>query len=374
MAATSSQTQPAHQRQAFSLRQVLLHWELLLIALILVVTLINIQNSPFFLRPVNLSRAARDFMEIGIMMLPMAYIIIALGTVDLSVASIMGMCASFMGLLFMNGVDIWLAVAAALALGAVAGAINGFLVARVKLPALVVTLGTYAFYRGMAYAMLGDEAARGYPQSFTYLGQGFIGEARIIPVSLILFLGLAALFGVVLHTTPFGRYLYAIGNNEPAARYSGVPVDRIKLILFVLSGFMSALAGLVLAARFGSTRPDIGLGLELTVITTTVLGGISISGGTGTMLGAVLSLLLIGLVRFGMGLANLQGQVQDIMIGLLLIVSVLVPSVGKLMSSKGALSNVNTSWVLRVLLFVVAAALFVAFFLWSRSLHLPVAR
>lgn len=368
MAATSPETQPVRQPGMFSLREVLVRWELLLIALIVVVTLVNTQNSPFFLKPVNLSRAARDFMEIGIMMLPMAYIIIALGTVDLSVASIMGMCASFMGLLFMNGVDIWVAVAAALALGVTAGAINGFLVARVRLPALVVTLGTYAFYRGMAYAMLGDEAARGYPKSFTYLGQGFIGDTRIVPVSLILFLVLTVLFGVILHTTMFGRYLYAIGNNEHAARYSGVAVDRIKLILFVLSGFMSALAGIVLAARFGSTRPDIGLGLELTVITTTVLGGISISGGTGTMIGAVLSLLLIGLVRFGMGLANLQGQVQDIVIGLLLIISVLLPSAGKLASNWRILSNLNTSWVLRVMLFALAVALFVAFFLWSRSL------
>ncbi|MBN1311791.1 MAG: ABC transporter permease [Anaerolineae bacterium] len=368
MAATHSETRSARHSRRVSLRNILVRWELLLVVLITVVTLINIQQSPFFLKPVNLSRAARDFMELGIMMLPMTYIIIALATVDLSVASIMGMCASFMGLLFMNGVDIWIAVAAALALGVAAGAMNGFLVAHVKLPALVVTLATYAFYRGMAYAMLGDEAARGYPESFTYLGQGFIGDGRIIPFSLILFLALALIFGVVLHTTTFGRYLYAIGNNEQAARYSGVPVDRVKMILFVLSGFMSALAGLVLAARFGSTRPDIGLGLELTVITATVLGGISISGGTGTMIGAILSLLLIGLVRFGMGLMNLQGQVQDIVIGLLLIISVLLPSIGRMLSRRGALSNLNVSQVLQVTLFVIAMALFVAFFLWSRSL------
>jgi rhamnose transport system permease protein len=353
-----------------SIRNLLVRWEFLLIVLIAAVTIFNIQNSPAFLKPVNLSRASRDFMEFGIMMLPMAFIIIALGTVDLSVASIMGMCASFMGLLFMNGVDIWVAVAAALALGIAAGALNGFLVSRVKLPALVVTLGTYAFYRGIAYALLGDEAARGYPKSFTYLGQGFIDEGRLIPFSVVLFLTLAVIFGVVLHTTTFGRYLYAIGNNEQAARYSGVPVDRIKMTLFILSGFMSALAGLVLAARFGSTRPDIGLGLELTVITATVLGGIAISGGTGTIIGAILSLLLIGLVRFGMGLLSLQGQVQDIVIGLLLIISVLLPVVGKLLSDREAFASLSVSRVVQAGLFVVVVAGFVVFFMWSRALIL----
>jgi rhamnose transport system permease protein len=369
MAATHFATQSKGRPQAFSLKNLLARWELLLFLLIVVVTLINIQNSPAFLKPVNLARTARDFMEIGIMMLPMAYIIIALGTVDLAVASNMGMCASFMGLLFMNGVNIWVAAAAALALGLVAGTFNGFLVARIKLPALVVTLGTYALFRGIAYTMLGDQAARGYPEAFSSLGQGFIGDT-LIPVSLGIFLVLAVIFGVVLHTTAFGRCLFAIGNNEQAARYSSVPVDRIKLILFIVSGAMSALAGIILAARYGSTRPDIGSGLELTVIATTILGGVSISGGTGTMIGAMLALLLVGLVRYGMGLMNLQGQVQDIVIGLLLIVSVLLPFIGKALSSRETLSNLTISVVLRVVLFVIAVGALLVFFVWSRSFWL----
>jgi rhamnose transport system permease protein len=354
-----------------SLKAAVLRWELLLIVLIAAVTIANVQLSPFFLKASNLSRAARDFMELGIMILPMVYIIIT-GNIDLSVASIMGMCASLMGLLFMNGVNIWLAASAALLLGALAGLINGVLIARGKLPSLVVTLGTFAFYRGMAYAMLGDEAARGYPAAFNFLGQGTLGESRI-PFSLLLFLVLALIFGLILHKTTFGRYLYAIGNNEQAARYSGIPVDRIKITVYVLSGVLSALAGLILAARFGSTRPDIGTGLELTVITATVLGGISIFGGSGTMVGAVLALLLIGLVRFGMGLINLQGQVQDIAIGMLLILSVLLPSVGRAVSNRAGLRDqITTGGVLRVLLFIAAVAAFIAFFLWSRALLLDV--
>jgi rhamnose transport system permease protein len=368
MAASSPTTADALLRAPTSraLRAAVLRWELLLIVLIVVVTIANTQLSPFFLKGSNLARASRDFMELGIMILPMVFIIIT-GNIDLSVASTMGMCASLMGLLFMNGVDIWIAASAALLLGGIAGLINGVLIARAKLPSLVVTLGTFAFYRGMAYAMLGDEAARGYPKAFNFLGQGALGDTRI-PFSVVLFLALALVFGLVLHKTTFGRYLYAIGNNEQAARYSGIPVNRIKITVYVLSGVMSALAGLMLAARFGSTRPDIGTGLELTVITATVLGGISIFGGSGTMVGAVLSLLLIALVRFGMGLINLQGQVQDIVIGLLLIFSVLVPSVGRAFSNRRALTEQTTpGGLLRVLVFVAAVIAFIVFFFWSRS-------
>jgi rhamnose transport system permease protein len=295
----------------------------------------------------------------------MVFIIIT-GNIDLSIASTLGLSASLMGWLFMNGWSIWLAAAAALLVGVLAGLMNGFLIARLKLPALVVTIGTLSFYRGLAYALLGDQAARGYPPSFTYLGQGTLGGTRI-PFALLLFVVLALIFGLILHKTTFGRYLYAIGNNEAASRYSGVPVDRIKLITFVLSGAIAALAGFILAARFGSTRPDIGTGLELTVITVTVLGGISIFGGSGTMVGAILALILVGILRFGMGLINLQGQIQNIVIGLLLILSILLPRLGGQLSS-------GLSWqpatIRKTAMAVAVAALFAIFFFWSRALIL----
>jgi rhamnose transport system permease protein len=357
------------QSKSSSWWSALLRWEVLLIALIAVVTIVTAQISPFFLQGANLARAARDFMELGIMILPMAYIIIT-GNIDLSVASTMGMCASLMGLLFNTGWNIWPAAGAALLLGLAAGLLNGVLVARLKLPSLVVTLGTLAFYRGMAYAMLGDNAARGYPASFTYLGQGSIGDTRI-PFALGLFLVLAVVFGLVLHKTTFGRYLYAIGNNEDAARYSGIPVARVKLIIFALSGFMSALAGIILAARFGSTRPDIGTGLELDVITATVLGGINIFGGSGTMIGAVLSLVLIGLLRYGMGLRNIQGQVQGIAIGLLLVLSVMLPYLGRAFSGRaGPSEGVQVRRLVSAVIIIVAFAGFILFFFWSRALVL----
>jgi rhamnose transport system permease protein len=338
-------------------------WEWMLVALVVLAIVINSRLTPYFLNAQNLSRTSADFMELGLMMLPMVFIIIT-GNIDLSVASNLGMCASLMAVLWNLGVNIWLAAAAGLALGTLGGALNGFLIARVKLPALVTTLGTYAFFRGIAYVLLGDQAGRGYPPAFTYLGQGKI-PGTLIPFSVGLFVILAVLFGLVLHRTTFGRYIFAIGNNENASIYTGVPVSRIKMIIFTLSGFISALAGLVLAARFGSTRPDIGTGLELTVITAAVLGGVDINGGSGTMVGAVLSLLLIGLVRFGMGLKNVQDQVQTIAIGSLLILSILFASIARTISAGGM--KLNTRRVALAAVFIIIFAVFFFYFYWSRA-------
>lgn len=342
------------------------HWEWLLVALIIIVIVVNTRLTPYFLDTRNLMRATSDFMELGLMMLPMVFVIIT-GNIDLSVASTMAMCASLLGWLHIQGTNIWVAAAAALLLGPLAGFLNGYLVAKVKLPALVVTLGTFAFYRGMAYALLGDQAARGYPEAFTFLGQGTLGAIRF-PFAAALFLVFALIFGLVLHKTTLGRYLYITGHNEEAGYYAGVNIARTKIIVFMLSGFMSALAGIVLAARFGSTRPDIGTGLELAVITAVVLGGVSINGGSGTMIGAFLSLVLIGLMRFGMGLINIPGQGQNIVIGLLLILSILIPYVGKQVSQ--GTFQIDRNIVVKTVVALSAVLLFTWFFFWSRSLLL----
>ncbi len=340
-----------------------LRWEWFLVVLILAVVIVNSRLSPFFLDVRNLFRASSDFMEMGLMMLPMVFIIVT-GNVDLAVASTLGMTASFMGLLWNNGVNIWVAAGAALLLGLAGGLLNGYLISRLKVPALVITLGTYAFYRGMAYVMLGDQAARDYPDSFTYIGQGTL-PGTPVPFSLLLFLVMALIFGLVLHKTAFGRYLYAIGSNQDAVVYSGISVARVKVIIFTVSGLMSALAGLVLASRYGSTRPDIGTGLELAVITATVLGGVDINGGKGTMIGAILALLLVGLMRFGMGLLNIQGQVQSIAIGVLLILSILLPNLPRIVQEQRSRWTPRTFVLVALGLLVTVA--FVWFFAWSRA-------
>jgi len=301
----------------------LLRWESLLVLLLLATSAINASISPYFLTTRNLFDMTFQFMERSIIALPMAFIIIS-GNIDLSVASTLAMSAILMGASFQAGLNIWLAALVGLAVGALGGLINGALVARVRLPSLVVTLGTYALYRGVAFVILGDRAVTGFPPEFLYLGQGYVGNTPV-PVPLVIFAVLAVLFGLLLHRTTFGRFVYAIGNNEQACRYSGVAVDRIKIILFVLSGLMSALAAIILTARFNSTRPNIATGFELDVITAVVLGGVSIFGGEGTMPGVVLALFLVGVVARGMSLKNAPGEIQNIVIGALLIVAILLP-------------------------------------------------
>ncbi|MGQ9625518.1 MAG: ABC transporter permease [Anaerolineae bacterium] len=301
----------------------LLRWELLLVILLIFASAINSLISPYFLDVRNLFDMTFNFMERSIIALPMAFIIIS-GNIDLSVASALAISAISMGAIFQVGAPIWLAALFGLFIGALGGLINGVFVAKVKLPSLVVTLGTYALYRGIAFVILGDKAVTGFPEGFGYLGQGRIGNTPV-PVPLVVFLFLAVIYGLVLHRMSFGRFVYAIGNNEQASRFSGVPVDRIKMILFALSGLMSALAGIILTSRLNSVRPNIATGLELDVITAVILGGVDIFGGQGTMPGVVLSLFLIGVVRYGMSLKNVQGQVQNVVIGFLLIIAILLP-------------------------------------------------
>ena len=367
VSSTAAASQPANQINVNAPRKSFLarfqRWEWMLVALVVIAIVINSRLTPYFMNAQNLSRTSADFMELGLMMLPMVFIIIT-GNIDLSVASNLGMCASFMAVLWNLHVNIWIAAGAGLTLATLGGLLNGFLIAKVKLPALVATLGTYAFFRGIAYVLLGDQAGRGYPPAFTYLGQGKI-PGTLIPFSVGLFVVLAVVFGLVLHRTTFGRYIFSIGNNENASIYAGVQVARIKMTIYIVSGFMAGLAGLVLAARFGSTRPDIGTGLELTVITAAVLGGVDINGGLGTMPGAVLSLLLIGLVRFGMGLKNVQDQVQSIAIGSLLILSILLASVARTISAGGI--KLNWRNIATAAAFIIVFAAFFFFFFWSRA-------
>ncbi len=310
-------------REPSILPTLLLRWETLLMVLLLLGAVGNAYLSENFLDVTNLFNMTVDFMEKSIIALPMALIIVS-GNIDLSVASTLALSAIVMGVLFQAGWNVWLASLAGLAVGALAGLANGLLVTRVRLPSLVVTLGTYALYRGLASAIVGDEALSGFPDDFTTIGQGYL-PGTPVPVPLAIFLVLVVPFALLLHRTSFGRLVYAIGSNEEACRFAGVAVDRIKVILFVLAGLMSALAGLMLNARFGATRADVGAGFELDVITAVVLGGVDIFGGQGTILGVVLALFLIGELRFGMSLNNVPAQVQTIAIGLLLILAIILP-------------------------------------------------
>lgn len=300
-------------------------WEGLLLLLLLISILFNALRTEQYLSVGNVVNLFDLSIEKIIVALILTMIIIN-GEIDLSVASIMGLSACIMAALWENGVSIPIGVAAALLAGLAAGAFNGFWIAYMGLPSLAVTLAGLIGYRGAARILLEDRSIGDYPVWFDRLGQQpLLGP---LPLSLLIFFLLYIIALVILQFSAFGRYVYVIGNSQEVARYSGVKVQRVKLLLFVASGFISALAGLLFAARLGSVRGDLALGFELDIITMVLLGGVSIFGGTGTMVGVGLSILLILNLRNGMSLINLSGHIQTGVVGLLLILSVLVPNVG----------------------------------------------
>lgn len=303
----------------------LLRQEVLLVILLAIAIIINSRLSPYFLDATNLFNTTVNFTDKGLIAFPLAMVIITTG-IDLSVASTLAMSTIVMGTAFMAGVNIWVAVAIGLLTGMVCGLFNGLVISKLKLPPLVVTLGTFSLYRGIAVMLTGVNTVRGF-SDLAFLGQGKI-PGTPVPLSLVIFLVCALVFGLILHKSTFGRFVYAIGNNEEASRFSGIRVDRILIILYMISGLMSAFAGIVMASRFGCTaRNDIALGAEFDVITAVVLGGVNILGGSGSIFGVVLGLILIGLVRLGMSLVNVPPRVQTGVIGLILILSILIPQI-----------------------------------------------
>ena len=297
-------------------------WETILLAVALAVFVANAFASPYFLNAWNLSDATFNFTEKAMIAFAMAMLIIA-GEIDLSVASIIALASTAMGIAMTAGAGTPVLVLVGLATGLVCGAVNGVLVAGMKLPSIVVTIGTMSLFRGLSYIILGDQAFNGYPKSFAFFGQGYVWW--VISFELVLFVLCALAFYVLLHRTNFGRTVYAIGNNPTAALFSGIRVDRVRFVLFVLTGLMSGIAAVCLTSRLGSTRPSIATGMELEVVTMVVLGGVNILGGSGTIPGVVLAAFIIGLVTFGFGLLNVPGIVMSIFLGLLLIGVIAVP-------------------------------------------------
>jgi rhamnose transport system permease protein len=299
----------------------LLQWEALLVVLLIGTFVVGTSVTEAFLTGQNLSLASADLMEKAIMALGLTLVIMA-GEIDLSVASVLGLSSAIVGATVDAGVPLSLAIAMALLAGALAGLFNGLLVAKLGLPSLVVTLGTLALYRGLAFVVLGDRAVSEFPLGFTDFGFNNV-PGTLIPWPAVVFAVLAVVTFLVLHRSWVGRQVYAIGNNEEAARFSGIDVDRVKVGLFVASGTLAALAGVVFTARFASARPDNGLGFELDVISAVLLGGVSIFGGRGTLVGVVLALFLIGALRNLLALEDVGAEKQSIAIGALLIVSVI---------------------------------------------------
>lgn len=300
----------------------LLRWESML-ALVLVIEFVCFASlSPYFLNVWTLSDATFNFTERAVIALPLALLIIA-GEIDISVAAIVALASVAMGLAAAAGVDTAGLVAIGLVTGLAAGMINGALVTLGRVPSIVATIGTMTLFRGIAYAVLGDRVLKDYPLSFTVFGQGYAVGPLSIELSILIVL--AIVFGLFLHVTRWGRTIYALGANPTAARWSGVPVDRYRFLLFAVTGLCSGLAAVLLTSRLGSTRPSIAQGWELEIISMVILGGVSVWGGKGTIPGVLLAAVVLGFVNFGLGLLNVPGIVMSIIVGALLITVVAIP-------------------------------------------------
>jgi rhamnose transport system permease protein len=303
-------------------RWLIRHETLLAAILIVALAILGLFNDRF-LTVDNLLNQGRLMTEVGIIALPMTFIIIT-GGIDLSVGSVVGLCAIMLGYSWKNfGFPLPLAIVFSLGVGAAAGFVNGLLITRVRVPPLIMTIATLALYRGLAEGVSQAHSVRNYPEWFFFVGQG---ELFGVPTQLWILLAGIIVAGIALDRTTFGRSLYAIGNNETAARFSGLPVDRVKLLIYTLSGLAAGVSAWVLVSRVTTTRSDMGIGYELDVIAAVVLGGTSIFGGAGTIWGTVVGLVMIQLLKNGLALTGVKGDATIIVIGVVLIASTLIAS------------------------------------------------
>jgi rhamnose transport system permease protein len=318
-------------------RRILLTREMAVVALLLAVVLYAMENVRNFDGPLTLTYLLLDTTPILLIALPMTLVIVT-GEIDLSVASVVGLSSVLVGVLHQAGMSIPTAALLALLAGLACGALNGYLVAYVGLPSLAVTIGTLALFRGLAVGLLGTTAVTDFPDRWTSLATARIGDTGI-PLVMVVFVVLAVVFLWLLQFSSFGRGVYDVGLNKQAAHFTGVNVERTKFVLFLLTGVVSALAGIYWTLRFGSARGDNATGLELQVVAAVLLGGVSIFGGRGKLHGVIAGVLLIGVVSSALRLEGVTVNVINIIIGLLLVASVVSPSVLAWVSGKTARRN-----------------------------------
>ncbi len=304
----------------YRLRSLLRHETVLAVLVVIALFVLSRQTDRFFTAE-NLLNQGRLMAEMSLIAVVMTFVIVT-GGIDLSVGSILGLAAILVGVLWKNvGLPLPLAAALAILAGGLAGLVNGLVITRFAVPPLIATLATLALYRGLAEGISESRSVRGYPQWFFRLGQG---QVFGVPTQVWILGTVAVVAAVILARTTFGRATYAVGANEIAARFSGIAVARTKLLIYAASGVMGGLAGVILVSRVSTTRSDMGMGIELDAITAVVLGGTSIFGGTGTVLGTVLGLVLIQALRNGLALSGVKGDGTIVVIGAILILTILI--------------------------------------------------
>lgn len=319
-------------------RKRLASWDSIIIVLTLLVLVVASVSVSNFGTSTNFTFLVLDLLPIALVALPMTFIVVT-GEIDLSVASTLGLSSAVMGTLWNHNLSIQMIIPLCIVLGAVLGAVNGFLITGLGLPSLAVTIGTLALYRGLAFVVLGDGAVADFPYNYTAWVTGTIGGSGV-PNVLILLVVLALIFGVILHATPFGRSLFAMGANAEAAHFSGIRVARTKFWLYVVAGAVSGLAGVLWTLRYSSARADNGIGLELAVVAAVLLGGVSIFGGKGTLPGVLAGVVLLTALQNALRLEDFSGQALNVVTGALLVLSVLLPNIA---------NSVRSNWQRRKL-------------------------
>jgi rhamnose transport system permease protein len=296
------------------------HEAILAVLLVLALIVLSLQSDRFFTVG-NLLNQGRLMAEVGLIALAMTFVIVSAG-IDLSVGSILGLVAILLGVFWQNvGLPLPLAMVLGVMVGGLAGLFNGIIITRFRVPPLIATLATLALYRGLAEGISQARSVRGYPEWFFVLGQG---DVLGVPTQVWVFLVCAVIAAIVLGMSTFGRATYAAGANAVAARFSGIPVDRTILLIYTVSGLISGLAAIIFVSRVSTTRSDMGTGLELDVITAVVLGGTSIFGGRGTIIGTLLGLMLMQALKNGLALAGVKGDGTIMVIGLILIATIII--------------------------------------------------
>ena len=334
--ATKSGRTIAHLKER-SWRNTLMRWETLLVVIFIAVNIMNINLSPNYLNAKNLFTNINSFMVKGLVALPMAYILL-LGDIDLSVGANVCLSATILGITYNATGSIWLAMLACIVTGTLCGAFNGLMVTKfTELAPMIVTLATTTLYRGLSERILGDSFTKGM-RDVPWFCQLYDGRIGPVPYLFIFFCVMALIFGLVMHKTVFGRQMYAIGANKKAAAYAGIKVEKVRFIVFTLTGFICSIAAIFYSSWMGSIKSNIADGYELEAISMCVLGGVSTAGGKGNFPGVIISIFIIGLLRFGLGLINVNPQIVRIIIGSLLIAVVMFPNLnlGNLLKKKKA--------------------------------------
>jgi len=321
--------------QTTSLRAKLAQRETVPLVLLIIVLMVSMSLSSYF-RDLNyVVQATNRYIELSLTALTMTLIITA-GMIDLSVPAVMSCAGTITAVLYTAGCPFTLALFAGVLTGALCGLVNGALIAYCKLPAMIVTIGTMNLFRGISQIFIGDKSLGDFPEWFNAVDSHtafYIFGARV-SITLIFFVVMAVIFYLLLHRTRFGRNIFAIGANEHAAIYSGVNTKQVKMTLFLMSGTLAAIAGLMTMSRLTRVQYSMQLNTEIDIVIMVLLGGADINGGQGSIIGTLIAVLLVIILKTGLIVANITADKQMFVMGLILLVSIIIPNVSTLLKER----------------------------------------